>query len=766
MFADYVDSGGGVVLATYGMSSPWWIQGRIATSGYAPLMPSANLAQPSGAVFATDASDPIFAGVNLPNLTGTFFINQNFAVASLDEGPWTSEDAARSIAASALTANDTDSDYGAVLTVSAVSGLSALGANILLVDGVITYDPRGAAVLQGLAAGETAQDTFTYTVSDGLGGFDTATVTVTVAGVNGAPVAVGDAFETDEDTSRPISAAALLANDADPDGDALLIQAVDGFSTFGTVQLTQGGDIIYTPGSALQFLKPGQTAQDRFGYTVADGRGGTGTETVTMTIAGVNDAPTAVSDSAFVNAGSSATIAVLANDTDPERDPLLIIGIARPAHGTAVLNEDGGITYTPVEGFSGEDSFTYTVSDGTMTGTATVALVVGRADHDALGGDVFLQGNFMEIGVSSAGSLGTANDAPANYHPMNNPSLSSFTRQISYVVDPDGWDIGAAPQAGDFTLPGSPVDTIVFGFNGVSFVQDQRSGRNDIGTTTTDVSSDSHVAAETVGIAGESLQIKQLIELDPGATYYKTTIMVENVSGDILHDVRFMRSFDPDQDVFRSETFNTFNDVLSNPTGGNDLAVARATGVSSGVSVNLVAFDSAARASNFGFANYDAYGAEAWDLPVDANGAEVDEAITLAFRLGDLAVGQTVKTEFYTSLNGNQNANDMTIGTGDADTLDCGLGNDIVLGLAGADELTGNAGDDIFIVGRGSGADTVTDFVAGASTDDHFELRGFGLSKSRRCAPSRDRYGGWRVHRSRSGRLNHVGGREPSGFAC
>lgn len=589
--------------------------------------------------------------------------------------------------------------------------------------GVIAWDYSvEAAAAEYLGAGESRVETFSFDVSDGNGGTVARTVSVTLSGTNDVPVLLDDTMAASEDGSVSVGAGTLLLNDFDVDGDVLTISSLNVSGTAGAVKL-DSGLVSYTAGSAFQHLQAGETASDAFGYTVSDGHGGTSSAIVHVTVEGANDAPTAGDDSAFVYAGSSIALNVLANDTDPEGDALALSTVSAPAHGSATLNANGTITYTPTAGYSGGDSFTYTVKDASgAQDSATVSLVVGFSDHDRIGGDVFLQGNYMEIGVSSAGSLGTANAAPSNYHPME-PGGS----RISYVVDIDGWATGAAPTAGDFTLPGSPVDTIVLGVNGTSYVQDQRSGRQNIATTTTDLSAGSLLAAKTTGTAG-GVQMTQLIELDAGATYYKTTITVQNVTGSTISDVRFLRSFDPDQDIYRYGTYNTFNDVLANPGGGSDIAVSRATGVVSGVSVNLIAFDASARASNYGFANYDAYSPFAWNNPQDMNGANVDAAITLEFMFGALAAGQQVSKVFYTSLNGNQTANDMSVGTPGADTLSPGLGNDLLLGLAGNDRLIGGGGNDRFVFSKGCAADIIQDFTAGASTDDVIELRGFGLT--------------------------------------
>ncbi|MBI3989521.1 MAG: tandem-95 repeat protein, partial [candidate division NC10 bacterium] len=128
----------------------------------------------------------------------------------------------------------------------------------------VTYTP---------AANFHGQDTFTYTISDGLGGTDTATVRVTVIPVNDAPDAVDDATTTDEDTPVTLT---VLGNDTDPDGDPLTVASVTQ-GTHGTVVPNAGGTVTYTP--TADFI-----GTDVFTYTISDGHGGTDTATVTVRV--------------------------------------------------------------------------------------------------------------------------------------------------------------------------------------------------------------------------------------------------------------------------------------------------------------------------------------------------------------------------------------------------------------------------------------------------------------------------------------------------
>ena len=116
----------------------------------------------------------------------------NVSVVSASVGTaYTTEDDAVTIDAVELLGNDSDVDNGDVLEIITVDAVSSLGASVEVDgNGDVYYDPRAA--LQYLAEGDLVADSFTYTISDGHGGTDSATVTIEVVGVNDAPVAVAD----------------------------------------------------------------------------------------------------------------------------------------------------------------------------------------------------------------------------------------------------------------------------------------------------------------------------------------------------------------------------------------------------------------------------------------------------------------------------------------------------------------------------------------------------------------------------------------------
>ena len=147
-------------------------------------------------------------------------------------------------------------------------------------------------------------DSFIYRVSDGRGGSDTATVTVTFE--NAAPVAADDSVTA---VAGQRTVIAIGANDSDVNGDELITSGVTS-PTKGTVSYTNNTGVAdtatYTPFSTAR-------GTDQFTYRVSDGKGGTDTATVTVTL---NTPPVARDDRAAATAGQPITINIGSNDND------------------------------------------------------------------------------------------------------------------------------------------------------------------------------------------------------------------------------------------------------------------------------------------------------------------------------------------------------------------------------------------------------------------------------------------------------------------
>lgn len=205
-------------------------------------------------------------------------------------------------------------------------------------DGTVTYTPN---------PNFTGVDTFTYTACDEDGHCDTATVTVDVS--DERPQAMDDVATGPSNT--PIILA-TLGNDTDPNGDTLTVTSVSQPAN-GSVVLNPDGTVTYTP-------NPNYIGTDVFTYEICDTMGNCDTAVVTLTIE--NQDPIAAPDTAMTPENRPVTIAVLPNDTDAE-GPLTVTAVSTPSQGTASVNPDGTLLYTPNTGYTGTDSFIYTACD-------------------------------------------------------------------------------------------------------------------------------------------------------------------------------------------------------------------------------------------------------------------------------------------------------------------------------------------------------------------------------------------------------------------
>ena len=266
-------------------------------------------------------------------------------------------------------ANDTDPDTERAALRVSVGRQPLNGTARVESDRTITYTPN---------ANFAGENSFTYRLSDGSLS-DDGSVTVTVEAVNDAPAfpaataerSVPEDAEADDNVGTPVT-----ARDID---SATLIYRLTGASEFEIVEDT--GQIQVAPGVTLDRER---TPSYEVTVTASDGKGGTDSITVTINVSNVNEAPTAVNDTATTDEDQSVRIDVLDNDTDPdtERAALTVSVLRDPLDGTARVESDRTITYTPNANFAGENSFTYRLSDGSLSDAGSVTVTV-EAVNDA-----------------------------------------------------------------------------------------------------------------------------------------------------------------------------------------------------------------------------------------------------------------------------------------------------------------------------------------------------------------------------------------------
>ncbi|MCR4377239.1 MAG: tandem-95 repeat protein, partial [Rhodospirillales bacterium] len=365
------------------------------------------------------------------------------------------------------------SGYGGSDTFDAGAGDDTLsgGAGDDHLDGGAGYD---TAVYEGdihnYAFANNGGGSFTLTDTVGAEGVDIVTNVeqlqfangdVYLDGTNNAPFIKPDAFSTDEDVPLKVAVSKLLANDTDFEGDAISLQGV-GSAVGGTVVVDAYGYITFTP-------TPNHHGAASFSYTITDARGAARTTTVHVTVNSVEDTPEAADD--ILNVDKDQTLAGNLPATDDDGQTLTYTLNQAPLAGDVTVNTDGSFAYTPVSGFTGQDSFTYKVMDSTgLEDSGTIHLSVlpvggeGGSSDDVIVGDdgdnllIGLGGNDDLSGGAGADTLlgGTGNDALDGGADMD---VAVFSGSVSNYQIARGDTLGSATVTNLFGAGG--VDTVV-----------------------------------------------------------------------------------------------------------------------------------------------------------------------------------------------------------------------------------------------------------------------------------------------------------------
>ena len=333
-----------------------------------------------------------------------------------------------------LLANDTHATGDTLSVINFTQPTQAGSTVVDNNDGTLTYTPAG---------GFSGIDTFTYTVEDTSNETDTATVTIFAleAGTS-APVANDFPVSTPEDTPRTFDP---TTNDTDADGDALTIFAFDGASV-------EGGTVVSSGGNSLTYTPPALfNGPDSLSYTIYDGRGGADSATVMVTVSDVNNAPVCADVQLSTGADETLTIDVdtdlLSTCTDADGDTVTLDSTTQPTEPGSTLSDNGAGTlkYTPANGFTGQDTFTYTATDGIETDTRTVTVDVGK-----------ILGNFTMLDAGGS-TFGGTNDVAAVWDGTLNTDVTDTNFNMEFGSDSDYKFFGFVWKAHDIRVfgPGS-----------------------------------------------------------------------------------------------------------------------------------------------------------------------------------------------------------------------------------------------------------------------------------------------------------------------
>ena len=295
--------------------------------------------------------------------------------------------------------------------------------------------------------------------------------------------------------------------------------------------------------------------------------------------------------------------------------------------------------------------------------------------------EVFLQGNYVEVGINDAGSFGTSGGAPAGFHPKPGTIETGISsRALGFVADPgkDGWDVGTPPQTGDYFIPGKPEegwmvqwtssDTLLkhpfpnFGLMGEVAVPK---------TSLVDTSSGDTKSAVWSGVASsgsDQLQITQSVSFHSNDLFFTMNVVLTNSGTTTLKSLEYMRNVDPDQEEALTGSYATSNfvefqpprsgvsgrpDLAAIPAGNTTKALTVAKGTTYGLTLGLGTIDNrAVVAASQGFSNRDPDAIlNTPNQPLQTSPDLADNAIALAYDLGDLAPGQSTTITYAYILN-------------------------------------------------------------------------------------------------------------------
>lgn len=282
-----------------------------------------------------------------------------------------------------------------------------------------------------------------------------------------------------------------------------------------------------------------------------------------------------------------------------------------------------------------------------------------QLETQLIGGEGWAKGNFVEIGINSKGVYGaqTAN-RPATFHDNRDIDLNGL---FGFIANPqaDGW----VDYDGDYFTPGSPEEGFGIQVDGLFFNNNNEGGTNQIPgnvTGTEIISSDCFDDIAQITWEGNvtGLNIRRFYSITEDGLFIQMMTFIENTSSVNKRDIYWMHNVDPDNNQSLSGLYETNMELISQASSIDDnicLVSASQDALSTpldmdGSTVSLYARDARARVTFGGFNNrvpIDVWTGAGFFSNNEGDTAYVDDAISIAFNLGDLAPGATTSFVYY-----------------------------------------------------------------------------------------------------------------------
>ncbi len=279
-----------------------------------------------------------------------------------------------------------------------------------------------------------------------------------------------------------------------------------------------------------------------------------------------------------------------------------------------------------------------------------------------IGNEIFLQGQYLSLGINGSGTLGTRATAPVGFV---TDAVNGYIR-LGLVGDTDGFGKGAAPTR-DAMLAGTPVESFSIGYDigakHYSSVNSERNGKSEVaGGVSSDLSSNGVGKAGWTGATTEGVKVAQTMSLADGAKYIKVDVTLTNTTGKAVADLHYMRSIDPDHGA----GFDTVNTVIEQGGDGANGALIAAYASSGKTPLFYYTADDRAKVSTFkGYVNENPDAAATFDTaPAEGYSLKGDNAININFGLGTLAAGRSTTFTFYMGITDDLNATVAAIKSG------------------------------------------------------------------------------------------------------